>query len=201
MTEERRISQKQFVGRVNEEISDNYEDIKLLGQGAYSIVILAKQRPTGILRCVKKIAKKNFTKAENENIMNEIKVLKEVDHPNVINIVEYYESLNSLYIVTEYLDGGELFDKIEQKSCFGENEARKIMMQILSAVSYLHNLGFIHRDLKPENIIFEKLDKDNLNLKIIDFGTSRKIVKDEILTVRMGTPYYIAPEVLKKNYN
>ena len=201
MTEERRISQKQFVGRVNEEISDNYEDIKLLGQGAYSIVILAKQRPTGILRCVKKIAKKNFTKAENENIMNEIKVLKEVDHPNVINIVEYYESLNSLYIVTEYLDGGELFDKIEQKSCFGENEVRKIMMQILIAVSYLHNLGFIHRDLKPENIIFEKLDKDNLNLKIIDFGTSRKIVKDEILTVRMGTPYYIAPEVLKKNYN
>lgn len=59
--------------------------------------------------------------------MNEIKVLKEVDHPNVINIVEYYESLNSLYIVTEYLDGGELFDKIEEKSAFNENEARKIM--------------------------------------------------------------------------
>lgn len=71
----------------------------------------------------------------------------------------------------------------------------------MSSVAYLHRLGFIHRDLKPENIIFEKLDKDNLNLKIIDFGTSRKIVKDEILTVRMGTPYYIAPEVLLKNYN
>lgn len=55
--------------------------------------------------------------------------------------------------------------------------------------------------MKPENIIFEKLDQNNLNLKIIDFGTSRKIVKDEILTVRMGTPYYIAPEVLKKTYN
>lgn len=59
--------------------------------------------------------------------MNEIKVLKETDHPNVINIVEYYESLNSLYIVTEYLDGGELFDKIEEKSSFKESEARKIM--------------------------------------------------------------------------
>ena len=149
-----------------------------------------------MLRCVKKISKKNFTKAENENIMNEIRVLSEADHPNVVKIVEYYESLNSLYIVTEYLDGGELFDKIEEKTQFSEIEARKIISQIMSAVAYLHSLNFIHRDLKPENIIFERLDKDNLNLKIIDFGTSRKIVKDEILTVRMGTPYYIAPEVL-----
>lgn len=88
----------------------------MLGQGAYSIVILAKHRKTEILRCVKKINKHKFTKSENESIMNEIEVLKEIDHPNIIKIIEYYESENSLYLVTEYLDGGELFDKISENS-------------------------------------------------------------------------------------
>lgn len=67
-------------------------------------------------------------------------------------------------------------------------------------MAYLHEQGFIHRDLKPENIVFEKLG-DCFNLKIIDFGTSRKICSDEKLTSKMGTPYYIAPEVLQKNYD
>lgn len=71
----------------------------------------------------------------------------------------------------------------------------------MSAVAYLHSHGIIHRDLKPENIIFENLGKDQLNLKLIDFGTSRKILENEKLSTRMGTPYYIAPEVLQKNYD
>lgn len=150
---------------------------------------------------MKKISKKNFTDDENESIMNEVKVLKEVDHPNVVKIIEYYESVNSLYIITEYLDGGELFEKIEHKEFLKENQIKKLMRQILRAVAYLHRLGFIHRDLKPENILFEKLDDDSINLKLIDFGTSRKIVKDEMLKIRMGTPYYIAPEVIERNYN
>lgn len=70
---------------------------------------------TGIKRCIKKISKKNFTQDQSESIMNEIKILKEIDHPNIIKIIEYYESKRSLYIVTEFLDGGELFDKIEEK--------------------------------------------------------------------------------------
>lgn len=72
---------------------------------------------------------------------------------------------------------------------------------MLSALAYLHERKIIHRDLKPENIVFEKLGKEELNLKIIDFGTSRKIHKNEKLHVKMGTPYYIAPEVLDKNYD
>lgn len=104
--------------------------------------------------------------------MNEIHVLSQLDHPNIIRIFEYYESENSLYIITEYLDGGELFDKISEKECFGEEEAKKIMNQIIGAVVYMHSLNYVHRDLKPENIVFETIEND-LNLKIIDFGTSR----------------------------
>lgn len=193
---ERRISQKQFSGKVNEEISTNYEIQKVLGEGAFSVVYLSKQNKTGIQRCIKKISKKNFTKDSSENIMNEIQVLQETVHPNIVKIIEYYESMRSLYIVTEYLDGGELFDKITEKGQFSEKEACHVVSQILSAIAYLHERKIIHRDLKPENIVFEKLGKNELNLKIIDFGTSRKIHKNEKLHVKMGTPYYIAPEVL-----
>ncbi len=133
--------------------------------------------------------------------MNEIGILKEIDHPHVLNIIEYFEKNDNLYIVTEYLDGGELFEKIEECNNFSEIEAALIMKQILSAVSYMHKKNTCHRDLKPENIILEERGKDKLSLKIIDFGTSRKIGKDEKLRSKMGTPYYIAPEVLQLNYD
>lgn len=108
----RRISQAQLVARVNEEISDNYKIMKAIGEGAFSTVYLAKHIKSGLKRCIKKIRKSNFTSDESEDIMNEIKILRDIDHPNIINIIEYYESKRSLYIVTEFLDGGELFDKI-----------------------------------------------------------------------------------------
>lgn len=198
---DRKISQKIFTGKVNEEISDNYEILKVLGEGAFSVVYLAKQIKTGVIRCIKKISKKEFTQDSSESIMNEIQILQETVHPNIVKIIEYYESVRSLYIVTEYLDGGELFDKISEKGCFNEEEARKVISQILSAIVYLHDKKITHRDLKPENIVFEKLGTNELNLKIIDFGTSRRIHKNEKLHVKMGTPYYIAPEVLDKNYD
>lgn len=196
----RRISQKNLSGKVNEEISDNYELTKVLGEGAFSVVYLATQSKTGVKRCIKKISKKNFTSDTTENVMNEIKILQETVHPNIIKIVEYYESTRSLYIVTEYLEGGELFDKITEKGSFNEHEACEVISQVLSAIAYLHEKKIIHRDLKPENIVFENKDKD-LTLKLIDFGTSRKIHKNQKLHVKMGTPYYIAPEVLDKNYD
>ena len=115
------ISLKSFVGKVNEEIRLNYSIEKVLGEGAFSIVYKAKQRLTGIDRCIKKISKSNFTKDEKESIMNEIKVLTVLDHPHVVKIVEYYESERSLYLVTEFLEGKELFDKIQEVDHFTED--------------------------------------------------------------------------------
>lgn len=176
--------------------------IKEIGKGGYSVVYLAWDKRTDILRCIKKVQKRFYNKLKrlkNEDMFNEINIVKQMDHANIIKIIEYYESKNSLYIITEFLNGGELFDKIEEKGHFSEKEACKIMKQLLSAISYIHSKNCIHRDLKPENIIFEKLGEEE-NLKIIDFGTAWKIHPGEILKLKLGTPYYMAPEVIMKEY-
>lgn len=132
--------------------------------------------------------------------MNEINILKKIDHPNIMRIIEYYISQRHIYIVSEYLTGGELFDRIVSQQHFTEYMAAVYIKQILSAVSYLHQHKIIHRDLKPENIVFETKDP-NSQLKIIDFGTCRKLVETEKLHSRLGTAYYIAPEVLNGEYD
>lgn len=194
------FDQSSFIGKNNEEIKKKYKIYKLLGEGAFSQVFLAQHRISKIRRCIKAIAKDNFTQDENESIMNEIKVLKQIDHPHIVKIIEYYENENELFIVTEFLEGGELFNKIEELNTFSEKDTSIIIKQVLSAVAYMHKKSMTHRDLKPENIMFMGSDEDDLNLKLIDFGTSRKVEYKEHLRSKMGTPYYIAPEVLNHDY-
>jgi len=189
-----------FIGKHTSDIQEDYKILSVLGQGAFSIVYKAMHRKTETLRCIKKIKISNFTKADEESIMNEIKILKVIDHPHIMKIYEYYEKNDHLYIVTEFLAGGELFERIEKLSKFTEATAANYIRQILMAVSYLHSKSIIHRDIKPENIVFETKES-NSNLKLIDFGTSREVVQQKKLTTKMGTAYYIAPEVLKKNYD
>jgi len=98
------------------------------------------------------------------------------------------------------LEGGELFDRIMECQSFSEEMGRSVMEQVLSAVLYLHKHGFIHRDLKPENIIFETKDPKS-KIKVIDFGTSCQYEQGSKLKKKLGTPYYIAPEVLKRYYD
>jgi calcium-dependent protein kinase len=181
-------------------ITDDYSISQRLGKGAYSEVFLGKQRISGIQRCVKVTHKKNLTIANDESIFEEVRILSEIDHPNVMKVFEYYQDPNNIYIISEYLSGGELFDRIVANKCFNEKTAAQYMHQILSAVSYLHSHGVIHRDLKPENIVFETKDQ-NSNIKIIDFGTSKKVKVNEKLKAKLGTAYYIAPEVLKNHYD
>jgi calcium-dependent protein kinase len=194
------IDKSNFISRKNEMITSNYKIIKKLGEGAFSSVYLSEHRLTKIHRCVKKINKNSFNKSENENIMNEIKILKTLDHQNILKIYEYYEKNNILYLVTELLNGGDLFERLDKLKSFSEKIAAKYMKQIFSAVYYLHKKKIIHRDLKPENIMFETND-ENSNLKIIDFGTCRQVDDLEQLRARMGTIYYIAPEVIDRNYS
>lgn len=88
----KKISQKNFNCKTNQEISDNYEIMKVLGEGAFSVVYLAQQTKTGIKRCIKKISKQNFTSDQSESVMNEIQILQQAVHPNIVRIIEYYES-------------------------------------------------------------------------------------------------------------
>lgn len=133
-------------------------------------------------------------------LKNEIAILKDLDHPNIVKMYEFLEDEKRIYIVTEICKGGELFDEILNRSKFDESDAAIVMKQLLSAVNYCHSKKIVHRDLKPENILLEQ-DKDLEKIKIVDFGTSLMYDPSKKLEEKLGTAYYIAPEVIKKSYN
>lgn len=130
---------------------------------------------------------------------NEIDILKTLDHPNIVQLYEFYEDPSHYHLVTEIVRGGEFFDFIIKSQILSEPIAARFMKQLLSAVSYCHNLNVVHRDLKPENLLLDRAASDG-NLKVIDFGTC-SLFSNKPLTQRYGTAYYIAPEVLKKHYS
>lgn len=192
-----------FVDISNSPIMENYEVVKQLGKGGYGKVFRVKNKKTGELRACKQLSKLNI---ENlEKFQREIEILKNTDHPNIIKLYEVYQSSNNFYLVMEECQGGELFDKIiehiDKDQMYSEKEAAEIIIQVLSAVEYCHNNGICHRDLKPENLLYQKKgdEKDN-TLKVIDFGLSRDLNIKKILSSKVGTAYYVSPEILAGKY-
>ena len=182
-------------------IKNNYKKAKVLGQGSFGIVYLVKHKQLNTYFAMKIIKKLN-RKENEEMLMNEINILRKIDHPNIVKINDFYTTCSEYIIVTEYCSEGELFYEIKNCAPFNEALAGWYMKQILSAVSYCHKLKIIHRDLKPENILISKKTKNGFNIiKIIDFGTAiffNKNNDDKSLT---GSIYYISPEVLSKKRN
>jgi calcium-dependent protein kinase len=129
----------------------------------------------------------------------EIDILKNLDHPNILRLYEVFEDKKYIYLVTEFCQGGELFDEIIARGKFNERDAAVIIKQLLSAISYCHSKKVSHRDLKPENILID--NKETLQIKLIDFGTSQRFEDEENMELVLGTAYYIAPEVLKGHYD
>ncbi len=120
-------------------------------------------------------------------------------HQNILTLVDYFETMNNLYLVTDLALGGELFDRICRKGSYFESDAADLIRATLSAVAYLHDHGIVHRDLKPENLLF-RTPEDNADLLIADFGLSRIMDESQfhVLTTTCGTPGYMAPEIFKK---
>jgi calcium-dependent protein kinase len=139
-------------------------------------------------------------KEKYRRVMEEVNILRTLDHPNIITIFEVINEDNKLHIITELCTGGELFERIIKTGYFSENLAAKIMFDIMKAVMYCHNSGIVHRDLKPENLLFENKESHAL-IKVIDFGTSKKLSPNTKLKSMMGTAYYIAPEVIDGRYD
>ena len=152
---------------------------------------------------------KVIVKKQNMNkllIENEIDILKKLSHPNIVRIYEFYESLNNFYLINEYCDEGELYNYIN-KSTLNEQQLAVIFYQVFSGLSYLHENNILHRDLKPENILISKKEVDLSSeevyfwIQIIDFGTAKIFEENKTEKSIVGSAYYIAPEVLKKDYN
>ena len=181
----------------------DYKKLNFLGEGSFASVYRVQNKYTNVI-CAMKIINKSYNcSAEDEkDILNEINILRLMDHPSVLKIFEFYSNKQSYSIVTELCPGGELFQQIIDKGPFNEKYSAYIMYQLLSAVNYCHKMHIVHRDLKPENILIVSKDKDGYpTIKVCDFGTSKIFEKGAVQRKLVGSSYYIAPEVLKKNYN
>eukprot|EP01129_Flabellula_baltica_P008477 TRINITY_DN3370_c0_g1_i1.p1 TRINITY_DN3370_c0_g1~~TRINITY_DN3370_c0_g1_i1.p1 ORF type:complete len:376 (+),score=79.16 TRINITY_DN3370_c0_g1_i1:70-1128(+) len=179
-------------------ISDHFEiTSKILGVGNYSQVKLGmnKKNEEGV---AVKIINKDTIINRPEMLKNEVRILQEVDHPNIIKLYGIFDSEtdDNVYLVMELVTGGELFDRIVEVQQYTEVEGREIMRQLLSAICYLHERGIAHRDLKPENLLLEN-NTENSPIKIADFGLSRVYKRETMMSTACGTPGYIAPEILK----
>ena len=182
----------------------DYKKIKELGSGSFATVYLVEHNVTGSVRAMKEIKKiSNEGEEDNElEIINEINILMKMDHPNIVKIFGFYITKHYYYLITEYCEGGSLFDLIiKNKGPFLEIQASYIMHQLFSVVNYCHKMKIIHRDLKPENILINKNDNGFVQIKVCDFGTSLMFNRGEVQDELVGSIYYIAPEVLKKKYN
>ena len=201
--EDLRINSGSFVQLLKKPFSDCYQMLRELGSGQYGKVYLAENQLTGERRAVKVISKKAETLGGKSKFISEVEILARLNHPNIIRIYEMFEDEKKYYIVSELCTGGELFDFITQQGHLSEDMAAEIMRQLLSAVSYCHENHIVHRDLKPENLLLDSpvVADHSCTIKLIDFGTSCLYEDHSRLKQRLGTAYYIAPEVLEMNYN
>ncbi|XP_040994165.1 calcium-dependent protein kinase 1-like [Juglans microcarpa x Juglans regia] len=174
---------------------------KKLGQGQFGTTFLCVEQATGEEYACKSIAKRKLITDEDiEDVRREIQIMHHLKgHPNVISIKGAYEDKVAVHVVMELCAGGELFDRIIKRGHYTERKAAALTRTIVGVVEACHSLGVMHRDLKPENFLFVNNQEDSL-LKTIDFGLSIFFKPGEEFSDVVGSPYYVAPEVLRKRY-
>jgi calcium-dependent protein kinase len=178
-------------------------DKKSLGEGSYGQVCTGTHKDTGAVRAVKSIDKAKVN--DPKRFQAEVSIQAGLDHPNIVKLYEWFEDAKRYYLIMELCTGGELFDRIIEEvekhdgQAFEEAVAASYMSQILGAMAYLHEKQFAHRDIKPENFLLQNKTKESA-LKVIDFGLAKQFTPGESkLFTKAGTPYYVAPEVLKSS--
>lgn len=193
---------KPKISKGQQSLQKAYYILSKLGKGSFGTVFKVVHKNTGQFRAMKVIKKDTIQLQDDEReFLKEIEILKNTDHMSIIKIYEYYEDDINFYIITEFAAEGELLENIVKFPNFDESFVRRIMKQIMSAVTYLHKINITHRDLKPENILVSGIKENDMDIKVIDFGTSNYVQKNKNLKLKVGSPYYIAPEVLQGSYN
>jgi calcium/calmodulin-dependent protein kinase I len=168
---------------------------RTLGAGTYGVVREA-DGPTG--KVAVKIILKKSVKGNERMVYDELGMLQKLKHPHIVQFVDWFESRDKFYIVTQLATGGELFDRICEQGRFTEKDASQTIKQILAAVDYLHNNNVVHRDLKPENLIYVTKDPDS-DLVLADFGIAKTLGgQEETLQTMAGSFGYAAPEVMDR---
>ncbi|XP_013122686.1 MAP/microtubule affinity-regulating kinase 3 isoform X2 [Oreochromis niloticus] len=176
----------------------NYRLLKTIGKGNFAKVKLARHIPTGREVAIKIIDKTQLNPSSLQKLYREVRIMKILNHPNIVKLFEVIETEKTLYLVMEYASGGEVFDYLVAHGRMKEKEARAKFRQIVSAVQYCHQKHIVHRDLKAENLL---LDAD-MNIKIADFGFSNEFTVGGKLDTFCGSPPYAAPELFQgKKYD
>ena len=164
-------------------------------RGRFSIVQAAVHVREQAQYAVKVVENKSLSDEENlEALETEIKILRQLRHPHIVQLKEVVTTRDNTYLIMELLSGGELFQRIVDKGCFPEEEAAVLFAQIILSMDYLHSMNIVHRDVKPENILY--LTSGSNDIKLIDFGYAGVWAANKPLTGLCGTPDYVAPEVL-----
>ena len=188
-----------IVSEVKKDPFLDYKIINSIGEGTFGKVELVEHIITGMVRAMKIIPKHD--EISDSSVLNELYILKKIDHQNVIKIYEFYSDEKNFYLITEYCSGGDLFTSTKNVN-LSEIQVANIIYQILLALNNLHKMKIMHRDIKPENILISKKEENGLyRIKLCDFGTSHMFKIGEKEKSVTGSSYYIAPEVLNKKYD
>jgi len=198
------VSQNLLIMEQKGNPSDKYVKGEKIGSGSFGTVYEAKN-----LIFNNTVAMKVITKSDgmdSEYIKNELDILKKLSHPNIVRIYEFYESENDYYLINEFCNGGELYNYIN-KTKLNEQQLSIIFYQVFSGLCYLHENDVLHRDMKPENILISKKEIDLLTneeyfwIQIIDFDCAKIFEQNKKDNIIVGSIYYLAPEVLNREYN
>ncbi|XP_049402654.1 calcium-dependent protein kinase 32-like [Solanum stenotomum] len=183
------------------DIEATYELGRELGRGEFGVTYLSTDKVSGDVYACKSISKKKLrTRVDIEDVRREVEIMKHLPkHPNIVTLKDTYEDDNAVHIVMELCEGGELFDRIVARGHYTERAAAAVTRTIVEVIQMCHKHGVMHRDLKPENFLFEN-KKETAPLKAIDFGLSVFFKPGERFNEIVGSPYYMAPEVLKRDY-
>ncbi|XP_037710500.1 ovarian-specific serine/threonine-protein kinase Lok isoform X2 [Drosophila subpulchrella] len=196
------LSPNEAIG-LPEEINKTYYVNRKLGSGAYGLVRLVYDTRT-CQQFAMKIVKKNMLSgsarpstnfSDPDRVLNEAKIMKNLTHPCVVRMHDIVDKPDSVYMVLEFMRGGDLLNRIISNKLLSEETSKLYFYQMCHAVKYLHDRGITHRDLKPDNVLLETNDEETL-LKVSDFGLSKFVQKDSVMRTLCGTPLYVAPEVL-----
>jgi serine/threonine protein kinase len=178
-----------------------FNTIKMIGKGSFARVYLVEDKETKDKFAVKAFSKEYLLSQAKgkESLINEIAVMQKLHHPYIMNLEEVHESKNSVYLVLELLEGGELLGYLSSKNSFNNGDIMRVMRCILEALAYMSEKNIMHRDLKPDNMILKEKNKlEFCTLKLVDFGLATVADIPEYLFKRCGTPGFVAPEVINQ---
>ncbi|XFG12310.1 hypothetical protein AB1E19_015934 [Capra hircus] len=177
------------------DVRKQYEPGRVIGDGNFAVVKECRHRGTRQAYAMK-IIDKSKLRGKEGMVDSEVLIIRSLSHPNIVKLHEVYETDAEIYLIMEYVQGGDLFDAIVESVKFPEREAALMLMDLCKALVHLHDKRIVHRDLKPENLLVQRNEDKSTTLKLADFGLAKHVVRP-IFTV-CGTPTYVAPEILSE---